>query len=187
MFNFKKNPINFKMLFSTDSTMASTSRRLVNLALIGRPGNGKSACGNSILVNAGFQIGDDGESCTLKNVVRNAKRKDLDIKVIDTPGVMDLDAYRNLENIYLHLPEVMNICREGIHAFCLVLKYGARDIDREIETVEKIKEVYGKKVLNDYGIIIMTNGDSFDQNYEGRGDIHFQSWCENQAGLLKKY
>lgn len=75
-------------------------------------GTGKNACGNSIIGNACFPTSDDVESCTHKNTVRCAKRKDIYIKVIGMPGVMDADVYRNLENVTLHLPELMSTCHE---------------------------------------------------------------------------
>ncbi|XP_059173861.1 uncharacterized protein LOC131954295 [Physella acuta] len=165
--------------------MASSSKIHITLALTGRVGNGKSACGNSILGKRVFPTSDDVESCTHKNRVGSAERMNTDIKVMDTPGVMDCDDYRNLENITFHLPDVISICQEGINAFCLVLKYGAINMQQEIQAVKQIKEVYGKTVLNDYGIIIMTNGDSFDQNYDGKEDNSFLNWCKKQTGDLE--
>ncbi|XP_059173880.1 uncharacterized protein LOC131954311 [Physella acuta] len=162
--------------------MASPSRKNITLALIGRVGNGKSACGNSILGKVVFPTSDNSKSCTHEVAVELKTRIDCEVKVVDTPGFMDRDAVQDRENTVIRIPELMRICPEGVHAFCLVLKYGAVDIDKDKEAVKKVKYIFGENVLRDYGIIIMTQGDNFDLNNEREeeGVVPFQLWCKKQ-------
>lgn len=168
--------------------MELTRKPTITLALTGKIGNGKSACGNSILGRNEFKTNDNVQASTLMTKIGWAKRDIMKVKVVDTPGLMDPDPSQELENINVQLHEVMSVCPEGIHALCLVLKYGNRFTDEEKKSVKKIKEIFGENFIRKHGIIIMTGGDTFDLNREdGAEDSStFEQWCERQKGEFQE-
>ncbi|XP_059173855.1 GTPase IMAP family member 7-like [Physella acuta] len=161
--------------------MAFCEQLKITLALVGKAGKGKSATGNSILGWPYFKS-DEAETCTLMVDVQWVTYDNLVVKVVDTPGYVDSDKKEDIISTIIQIPEVMSVCPEGIHVFCLVLEYGARFYKEEIRAVEKIKEIFGADFLRNHGIIIMTKGESFDLNHE---DILFHQWCDQRTGELK--
>lgn len=98
--------------------MEGAIKEEITVGLVGKVGNGKSASGNSILGRSLFETSSDTWSCTLNTSVGWTTREDIVVKVVDTPGVMDLNNNRELENIAIQIPEIMSVCPEGIHALC---------------------------------------------------------------------
>ncbi|XP_059173848.1 uncharacterized protein LOC131954285 [Physella acuta] len=158
--------------------------------MVGKTGNGKSSTANSILQLDAFKKSDDLTSCTYLTMSASVKRKELEIKVVDSPGYMDPDEKREIDNIDIQIPGIMSVCSEGIHAMLLVFKYGNRFTKEEFDTVCKIKEMFGKNILKDHGIIVFTFGENFDmtnEQIEDRGEdpITFETWCRKQDGAIQ--
>ncbi|XP_059173849.1 uncharacterized protein LOC131954286 [Physella acuta] len=166
--------------------MASPPRQKITLLLTGKVGYGKSACGNSILGRKAFQADNGSKLCTFMINERSGERDGtLDVRVIDTPGVMELDEKQELINTTIEIPSVMSACPEGIHAICLVLKYDNIFTSEDSQAVSKIKKIFGENFLTNHGVIIMTGGDMLEAK-DGREEATFQQWFERQPGELQK-
>ncbi|GFN97766.1 immune-associated nucleotide-binding protein 1 [Plakobranchus ocellatus] len=69
----------------------------------------------------------------------------------------------------------------GFHAFLIVLRYGSRLTQEELAGIDAIKKIFDENVFNKHGIIIMTGGDTFDQDENPT----FQEWCRHQSEPFK--
>ncbi|KAK0041241.1 GTPase IMAP family member [Biomphalaria pfeifferi] len=129
--------------------------------LIGKLSQGRSATENSILRNESFK-----SSSAMADVTANL---DFDyafvegrlIKVVDTPGLRDLN------------------CSS-------VIRFGTRVTEEELNNiVSLLKAEFGEKFAKEFCIIAMTCGDLFQQEY-GKENVSFQQWCQQQTGAFKQ-
>ncbi|XP_059173850.1 uncharacterized protein LOC131954287 [Physella acuta] len=166
--------------------MEAPNKLSITLALIGKTGNGKSSTANSILGRDAFKENRGTFFATPCFSIRG----NLEIKVVDSPGFMDPDEENEILNVETQIPGIMSVCPEGIHALLLVLKYGNRFTTEDIETVVKIKQIFGVNIIKDHGIIIFTHGENFDMESEGCDESDdtindFGTWCNQQTGPIQ--
>ncbi|XP_059157382.1 uncharacterized protein LOC131941837 [Physella acuta] len=150
----------------------------LNFLLVGKKAVGKSSTGNSILARKVF---------TPSNTftVSNGQQCDVSIQIIDTPGLMDTDESQNVKTITQVLPNVMGECPEGFHAFILVLKYGEGFTEDQAKTLNILRCIFGKNIIKDHCIVILTNGESFDLEQTEADQPHsFRSWRSQQKDDL---
>ncbi|KAH9523973.1 hypothetical protein Btru_047717 [Bulinus truncatus] len=131
--------------------------------VVGRSGNGKSSCVNSIE--------------TLKS----------DLHPLECRGVGDaIDDLTEGEVDPKKVEDKVADCETkygGVDAIVHVLKYGVRFTKQEKDAVAKVKSVFGADIFRTRGILVFTYGNNFEADSEGR--YKFIEWCGDQRGDIK--
>ncbi|XP_059176729.1 uncharacterized protein LOC131956289 [Physella acuta] len=165
--------------------MASDRLIDIDVIIFGKTGNGKSSTGNAILGEKGFEASDSAKPHTLASAYKIVIHGNKRIKIADTPGLQNRNTAEEIENISEQLPMAMSFFPNGIHVMLLVVKYGNRFTEEEINTVEILKACFGEDFLRDRVIIVVTFGDNFDTEHE-EDNLSFDSWWRQPSGEFKK-
>ena len=141
------------MLFSTDTNAMRTFKELlqkenistdVNILVIGRTGQGKSALVNS-LIELGKKIVPEGsrsagctmtsQSYTYPNIIPGVK-----VTIIDTPGLQDTQSKE-----HKYIQGMMNECHEiSLVLYCMkITEHRITDDDKAV--VKKLDQAFGQK------------------------------------------
>jgi hypothetical protein len=160
------------------------NKMVVNLLIVGRDGNGKTSTGNSILGQKLFNPSSSHESARLD--FREAKDQLVDGREVRLTKLSGLDypttdGACNVDEHFEKMGKVVRSNEDGFSAIIIVLKYGLRYTQQERESITMIKSTFGSDVLKDYGVIVLTNGDSFAADMEDGGST-FEDWCQSQIG-----
>ncbi|CAL1542400.1 unnamed protein product [Lymnaea stagnalis] len=162
------------------------SSKDIDLLLIGKTGNGKSALGNTILRRNLF-ISKNSQTSVTKDVKGEVSEvNNRVIKVVDGPGVGDTCLDREgAVNLVLNAMQLAILANpRGYHAFLLVTKFGGRFTEEDKETIQILKRIFGEHFVKNYCILVLTCGDNFysDENNTST----FEEWCNEQIGVFKE-
>lgn len=134
----------------------------VNLMLVGRSGDGKSASGNTILGRKAFNSRPSSSTVTkvseLHNGVWEAGQM---VNVIDTPGVFDLSI--GVDHAAREIVRCIDMTKEGIHAIVIVFSTRNRFSREEQAIIRTLQTLFGTKIM-DYTILLFTGGDDLEED-----------------------
>ncbi|XP_055864512.1 uncharacterized protein LOC106068842 [Biomphalaria glabrata] len=155
--------------------------------LIGKLGQGRSATGNSILRNESFKSSSAMADVTASFDFDYAFLEGRVIKVVDTPGLRDLigSSSKMKESFDKFLKCAVATNTKGYHVFLIVIRFGTRVTEEELNIVSLLKAEFGEKFAKESCIIAMSFGDLFRQEHE-KNHLSFQQWCQKQTGAFKQ-
>ncbi|CAL1526063.1 unnamed protein product, partial [Lymnaea stagnalis] len=152
----------------------------VDLLLIGKTGNGKSALGNMLLKRDLFESKAVMTSVTKRMQINHSDFYGRVITVVDGPGIgdTDLDAEAGIKLAVDSIKLSIAASPDGYHAFLLVVRFGGRFTKEDKKTIDILKGIFGTDFVKKYCILCMTCGDNYKEKES------FRDWCKAQTGVF---
>lgn len=173
---FSYNTFSFDHILKMEELMNG-----LNLVLLGKQGDGKSATGDTILRRKAFKSKKTSESVTEDMVEESGTVSGLQVTIHDTPGFSDIKLKEN--DIQQKYESIFQKCESGPCAFLLVVK-AARFTEEDRKTVEKIEKLLGQERLQKTWILF-TRGDQLEDENLTINELINEN--EHLKKLLQKY
>lgn len=136
--------------------------KVINLVLIGKTGNGKSATGNSIVGGKAFRSRSSSTAVTEKCQSERVTTKDgRTLNVIDTPGFFDPNV--KMDIIGKEIVKCIELAKEGLHGVLFVLSVTNRFSQEEANALKALQMLFGENIMK-YVVVIFTGGDNLEAN-----------------------
>lgn len=127
-----------------------------------------SALGNTLLGERKFKSTTASESVTIKcEVMTGMLRSGRQIKVVDTPGIMDTEG----RDVRDEVTKAIAALSPGPHAFLIVLQPG-RATEEEKKVIKQLKGLFGDETFLEHTIIVMTKKADITDENDDPIDIH---------------
>ncbi|KAH0451503.1 hypothetical protein IEQ34_018802 [Dendrobium chrysotoxum] len=146
-----------------------TANNIINVVIVGKVGNGKSATENSILGKECFDSEYSFSAVTCSSELKKHMLKGGRIvNIIDTPGLFNFST--SAEEICGEIVKCISLAKVGIHAVLMVFSLRSQFSIEEVATIESMKSLFGDKIV-DYMILVFTNGDVLESTQKSFKDF----------------
>ncbi|XP_035825799.1 immune-associated nucleotide-binding protein 9-like [Aplysia californica] len=156
------------------------------MMLLGKVGHGKTATASSVL-QRGISYNVDEETTDVLSTGRATSADGVsNVDVIDSPGLFNtfpVDDVQDTKRMFDQIEKAINISADGINAFVIVFRFGARYTDDEQKVVRNLEQSFGPSFFADHVIIVFTHGGDYRLKYSC---APFEGWVCSQMADMKK-